>query len=182
MVFFSPVSPLVGGSVVDLLKTAFLRRRKEPATERDTGSTPGSETDGSVVKTASDSVEAVDQALAVERIDELKHEVAETTAAIEDQLAVERTAQLKLYARTQYGFYVCFQLLVLVLAIVAAGALVIGIVRLVFGDPSNIDVVISVIVAIGAVATGGAAVFIQRQATEGKDRYLEAIKLIDEAR
>ena len=92
----------------------------------------------------------------------------------------DRRAQLKLYAQTQYGFYAVFQALVAVLAIAAVFALVVGIVRLTTGNPDTADAIVSAAVGVGALVSGAAAVFIQRQASEAKDRYLEALRLLEQ--
>lgn len=99
---------------------------------------------------------------------------------IDQQLESTHHAQLILYARTQYGFYAVFQALVVVLAIAAAIALVAGIYRLTAGSPGTADAIVSTGVGVGALVTGAAAMFIQRQASEAKDRYLEALRLLEE--
>lgn len=81
----------------------------------------------------------------------------------------EWDAQVKLFARTQYTFYVAFQALVLVLAIAVATALVISIIRLLDG----VDVA-GVVLLLGSVATGIAAAFLQKQASEANARYKDA--------
>lgn len=85
-------------------------------------------------------------------------------------------AQLSLYARTQYGFYVGFQALVAALAIAVAAALLIAIMRLV----NDADVA-GVITGLAAVVAGGATIFLQQQASQAKDRYLEAMTLLKQA-
>lgn len=102
------------------------------------------------------------------------------TAALDPQLAATHRAQLILYARTQFAFYAVFQALVVVLAVAAAIALVVGIYRLTAGHPDTADAIVSVGVGVGALVTGGAAMFIQKQASEAKDRYLEALRLLEE--
>jgi len=99
---------------------------------------------------------------------------------IDQSLEATRRAQLKLYAQTQYGFYAVFQALVAVLAIAAVFALVVGIVRLTTGNPDTADAIVSAAVGVGALVSGAAAVFIQRQASEAKDRYLEALRLLEQ--
>lgn len=96
---------------------------------------------------------------------------------IQDDLDKERKAQLVLYSRTQYGVYAVFQALVIALAFASTLALVICIIRLIWADQSAINLITEVGVAVGSIATGGAARFIQKQATEAKERYLEALKL-----
>lgn len=91
-----------------------------------------------------------------------------------DALAEVRAAQLKLYAVTQYRFYVAFQALVLVLAVVALVALVICIARVMDGTDMA-----AILGGVGAVVTGAGAAFIQKQATDAKDRYMEALKLLE---
>ena len=100
--------------------------------------------------------------------------------AIDQSLETTRRAQLKLYAQTQYAFYAVFQALVVVLAIAAAIALVAGIYRLTAGNPGTADAIVSAGVGVGALVTGGAAMFIQRQASEAKDRYLESLRLLEQ--
>lgn len=102
------------------------------------------------------------------------------TAAVDPQLAATHRAQLILYARTQFAFYAVFQALVVVLAVAAAIALVAGIYRLTAGHPGTADAIVSAGVGVGALVTGGAAMFIQKQASEAKDRYLEALRLLEE--
>ena len=99
---------------------------------------------------------------------------------IDQQLQSTHRAQLILYARTQYGFYAVFQALVVVLAIAAAIALVAGIYRLTAGSPGTADTIVSASVGVGALVTGAAAMFIQRQASDAKDRYLESLRLLEE--
>ena len=91
-------------------------------------------------------------------------------------------AQLALYARTQHAFYVAFQAVVLVLALATLGALVVFVARLVGGIDvvGGVDVAV-LISAIGTLVSGGAAVFLQKQASEAKDRYVEALKLWKES-
>lgn len=81
----------------------------------------------------------------------------------------EWDAQVKLFARTQYTFYVAFQALVLVLALAVATALVISIIRLLDG----VDVA-EIVLLLGSVATGIAAGFLQKQASEAHGRYKDA--------
>lgn len=81
-------------------------------------------------------------------------------------------AQLALYARTQRAFYIAFQTIVLVLAAVTLGALIVFIVRVVGG----VDVGV-LVAGLGTLASGGGAAFLQKQASEAKDNYLEALKL-----
>lgn len=104
----------------------------------------------------------------------------EGPSAIDPQLAATHRAQLILYARTQYAFYAVFQALVVVLAIAAAVALVVGIFRLTAGHPGTADAIVSVGVGVGALVSGAAAAFIQKQASDAKDRYLEALRLLGE--
>ena len=78
-------------------------------------------------------------------------------------------AQIKLFARTQYAFYVGFQILVLALAVAVAVALILFIIRL----TDEVDVV-GVVGTLGALATGAAAGFLQTQASAAKGRYDEA--------
>ena len=99
---------------------------------------------------------------------------------IDQSLETTRRAQLKLYAQTQYAFYAVFQALVVVLAIAAAIALVAGIYRLTAGSPGTADAIVSAGVGVGALVTGAAAMFIQRQASEAKDRYLESLQLLQQ--
>lgn len=81
-------------------------------------------------------------------------------------------AQLALYARTQHAFYVAFQAVVLVLALATLGALVVFVVRLAAG----VDVT-SLVSGLGTLVSGSAAGFLQKQAGEAKERYLEALTL-----
>jgi hypothetical protein len=106
--------------------------------------------------------------------------VAAVKDTIDEQLQSTHHAQLVLYARTQYGFYAVFQTLVVVLSIAAVFALVVGIVRLTTGSPDTADAVVSAAVGVGALVSGAAAMFIQRQASDAKDRYLEALRLLEE--
>jgi len=106
-------------------------------------------------------------------------DAAAVKRTMDQQLESTRRAQLILYARTQYGFYAVFQALVVVLAIAAAVALVAGIYRLVAGNPDTADAIVSASVGVGALVTGAAAMFIQRQASDAKDRYLEALRLLE---
>jgi hypothetical protein len=93
-------------------------------------------------------------------------------------LADVRDAQLALYARTQYAFYAVFQALVLVLACAAVVALVVCIIRLSAGDHAAVELVADIGIGVSSLVTGGAATFIQTQASAAKDRYLEALKLL----
>lgn len=85
-------------------------------------------------------------------------------------------AQLSLYARTQYAFYLAFETLVVGLAVMIAVALGVVVVRLLDGvDPTT------AIAGLGAVVGGAATAFLQKQAGDAKDRYLEAMGLLREA-
>jgi hypothetical protein len=81
----------------------------------------------------------------------------------------EWDTHVKLFAKTQYLFYVSFQTLVLGLALAVATALVISIIRVLDG----VDVT-ELILLIGSIATGIAAAFLQKQASEAHTRYKEA--------
>lgn len=89
----------------------------------------------------------------------------------------ERAAQLRLYARTQYSFYVAFQALVLVLAVAIAWALVVVVTRLL--DQTDVQTVLA---GLSAVATSAGAVFLQNQANKAKSRYDDALALLGDAR
>src|SRR5664280_138044 len=82
-------------------------------------------------------------------------------------------AQLMLFARTQYMFYVGFQTLVLALSVAVLVALVLFIVRLTGG----VDVT-GVVGAPGRISTAVAAVFLQTQANEAKKRYDAALEAL----
>lgn len=109
----------------------------------------------------------------------MQDEIPESTSELLGQLRATREegaspddeweAQVKLFARTQYAFYVAFQTLVLALALAVATALVISIMRLLEG----VDVA-DLILLLGSVATGIAAGFLQKQASEANARYKEA--------
>lgn len=79
-------------------------------------------------------------------------------------------AQVKLFAYTQYAFYVGFQMLVLVFGVAIAVALVIFIARLIDG----VDVT-EVVGILGSVAAGVAAGVLQKLASDAKTRYNEAL-------
>lgn len=81
----------------------------------------------------------------------------------------EWAAQVKLFARTQYAFYVAFQTLVLTLALAVATALVVSVIRLLDG----VDVA-GLVLLLGSLATGIAAGFLQKQASEANTRYKDA--------
>ncbi|RKT79434.1 hypothetical protein DFJ68_2905 [Terracoccus luteus] len=81
-------------------------------------------------------------------------------------------AQLGLYARTQYTFYVAFQALVVVIATAVVAALVITVLRLVDGiDPAT------VVAGLAAIVGGVATKFLNDSARDAKERYLEALAL-----
>ncbi|MEO7060729.1 MAG: hypothetical protein ABI083_13500 [Lapillicoccus sp.] len=82
------------------------------------------------------------------------------------------TAQLALYARTQYAFYLAFQTLVVILAVAVVTALVLTVIRLAQGVDAT-----TAVTGLGAVVGGGATAFLGKQAHGAKDRYLEAMTL-----
>jgi hypothetical protein len=81
-------------------------------------------------------------------------------------------AQLALYARTQRAFYIAFETIVLVFAVVTLGALIIFVARVVGGVDAEV-----LVAGLGTIASGGGAAFLQKQAREAKGNYLEALKL-----
>jgi hypothetical protein len=81
-----------------------------------------------------------------------------------------RNKQIEIVEMTQYALYVAFQLLVLALASAVAVALIVAIWRLI-AHPDTSQAILSGVVALGAIVTGTAAGFLQKQANVAKGRY-----------
>jgi hypothetical protein len=95
------------------------------------------------------------------------------TAAPAPVEGAEYAAQLALYARTQYAFYVAFQALVFILAAAALLGLIISVGRLI----QNVDVA-GIVGGIASIVSGGGATFLNTQAKQANSRYKDALKLL----
>jgi hypothetical protein len=95
---------------------------------------------------------------------------ASANEGVQDAQSRTLCAQLTLYSRTQYVFYVAFQALVLALAVAAAVVLIIFIQRLTHGAH-----ITGAVGTLGGAVTGGVAIFLQKQASDAKKRYEAAL-------
>lgn len=84
----------------------------------------------------------------------------------------EQDSQLAIIEITQYAIYLIAQLLTLALDIAVTVSLVISIWRLTT-HPDRSQLIVATVVTLGAIATGAAAVVVQKQANEARKRWLE---------
>ena len=87
-------------------------------------------------------------------------------------LSSEQDSQLAIIQITQYAMYAVFQLLVLALTAAVTAALIISIWRLTT-HPDTAQLIVSAVVAVGAIAAGTASIFVQKQASDAKKRWME---------
>jgi ketopantoate reductase len=87
-------------------------------------------------------------------------------------LSSEQDSQLAIIQITQYAMYVVFQLLVLALTAAVTASLIVTIWRIT-AHPDTSQLVLSVVAALGAIVAGAAAIFIQKQATNARQRWME---------
>lgn len=85
---------------------------------------------------------------------------------------LEQDGQLAIIQITQYAIYAISQLLVLALTAAVTVSLVISIWRLT-AHPDQSQLIVAMVVALGSIATGTAAIFVQKQANEARKRWVE---------
>ncbi|MEE6177871.1 hypothetical protein [Mycobacterium sp. 050134] len=84
----------------------------------------------------------------------------------------EQDSQLAIIQITQYAIYAISQLLVLALTAAVTVSLVVSIWRLT-AHPDRSQLIVAMVVALGSIATGTAAIFVQKQANEARKRWWE---------